>query len=283
MPSAYCERITTATPGCIIILLDQSGSMSDQFGADKRPKAEAAARAVNSALEELATQCVKLETLKEYFNFAIIGYGGNGVTDLLAGGSGPAGLVTVRELFDRKKEETVQVETDDGAGRLRVKEEVLFKWIEPMANGGTPMDAALQLACAKAKAWVDQHPNCFPPIILNITDGEASDPASAKTAADALRQIRTNDGDSLLFNCHLSADKDCPIEYPTSDMGLPNESSKWLFSISSELPEALIATAKTMNLSGIATGSRGFVFNATSGKLVKFLKIGTVKPPAGDK
>ena len=66
------------------------------------------------------------------------------------------------------------------------------------------------------------------------------------------------------------------MEYPTSDLGLPDDHSKWLFRISSDIPDVMVANAQASGLSAVTTGSRGFVYNATAGKLVKFLRIGTV-------
>jgi Mg-chelatase subunit ChlD len=64
---------------------------------------------------------------------------------------------------------------DDGAGGL-VDQTVKFPiWFDPVANGGTPMCAALGRATTILQGWLAQHPDCFPPIVINITDGEATD------------------------------------------------------------------------------------------------------------
>ena len=70
MAGTYKQEIsaTKNLPGCLIVLLDQSGSMAEQFGADKRSKAVAAARAVNSALDVLIGMCVKGETTRDYYH-----------------------------------------------------------------------------------------------------------------------------------------------------------------------------------------------------------------------
>ena len=48
-------------------------------------------------------------------------------------------------------------------------------WVEPVFAGGTPMCAALDMAYYVAYNWVMAHPDNFPPIIVNITDGAATD------------------------------------------------------------------------------------------------------------
>jgi uncharacterized protein YegL len=275
MAGTYKQEIsaTKNLPSCLIVLLDQSGSMADQFGADKRSKAIAAALAVNRALEMLVDNCTKGEDVRDYFHVGVIGYGNNAAQDLLTGGSGPAGLLISSKLEERAA--TVEVETEevDHAGNLKVDQ--LNKWFDPVANGGTPMDEAFNMASAKLQQWVASYPNSFPPMVLNITDGEPNQPDVAESAARALQQIKTSDGDTLLFNCHISSTGAAAVEYPTSEQGLPDDKAQWLFRISSEIPESLVSNAQAAGLTSVVPGSRGFVYNANAGKLVKFLRIGT--------
>jgi hypothetical protein len=41
--------------------------------------------------------------------------------------------------------------------------------------------------------WLSQHPDCFPPIVINITDGDPTN------AADEIRKLKNSDGEVLLF------------------------------------------------------------------------------------
>ncbi|HEY3852911.1 MAG TPA: vWA domain-containing protein [Verrucomicrobiae bacterium] len=275
MPGTYKQQISASKnlPGCLVLLLDQSGSMSEQFGADKRSKAVAAARAVNTALEELVDQCTSGESVRNYFHVGVIGYGAKAAQELLGGGSGPAGLLTTSELESKAQIEEIEKDEDDGTGKLKIEKR--SKWFDPVYSGGTPMDEALKLATEKLQKWVATYPNSFPPIVLNITDGEPNEPKPAELAAQGLRQVCTNDGDTLLFNCHISASGLAAIKYPTSDQALPDEQSKWLFSISSDIPDSMLKKAQDAKLE-VVPGSRGFVYNAAGGQLIKFLRIGTV-------
>jgi Mg-chelatase subunit ChlD len=47
--------------------------------------------------------------------------------------------------------------------------------MEPVARNGTPMCRALSYAGQLVSRWLAEHPGCFPPIVLNLTDGEAND------------------------------------------------------------------------------------------------------------
>ena len=84
----------------------------------------------------------------------------------------------------------------------------------------------------------------------------------------------TDDGNVLLFNCHLSASNLRKIEYPSNDYGLPNNFAKTLFNISSQLPAGFIAAAQQLGVS-VTEQSRGFVFNADPSSVVQFYEIGT--------
>jgi hypothetical protein len=121
--------------------------------------------------------------------------------------------------------------------------------------------------------WVSDHPSSYPPTVINITDGEATD---GDPTADALElaNLSTNDGNVLLFNCHISTHASDSILFPNTDMGLPDEYARRLFQMSSLLPDKLSEAARSQNLVG-GQHSRGFAFNADLVTLISFLEIGT--------
>lgn len=53
-------------------------------------------------------------------------------------------------------------------------------WIDPVAKPRTPMSEAFNRAGAVLADWVKSHPESFPPILINISDGAATD--SGKSA-----------------------------------------------------------------------------------------------------
>ena len=61
-----------------------------------------------------------------------------------------------------------------------------------------------------------EHPACFPPIVINITDGKPSD-GDPRPQAAALRDVASQDGNALLFNVHISASGEKPILFPSSE------------------------------------------------------------------
>jgi hypothetical protein len=273
---SYTAEVSRQNPSCVLFLIDQSGSMSDPFGGEPgRSKASRLADAINRLLFELTIRCTKDQTegVRNYYGIGVIGYGPQ-VGPALGGILARRDLAVMREVADnpaRIDERRRKVE--DGAGGL-VEEAVRFPiWFDPVAQNGTPMCQALALARTILERWVQGHLNSFPPIVINLTDGEATD-GDPRPPAAALCQLATNDGNVLLFNCHLSSHPAAPVLYPESEVGLPDQYAVQLFQMSSPLPPHIRAAALG---EGYAIGpqARGFVFNADIVEVIKFLDIGT--------
>ena len=99
--------------------------------------------------------------------------------------------------------------------------------MEPVAKGRTPMKAALQMAHRLAAAWCRKHPSSFPPIVINITDGEATDATAEELlcVADRLKSLGTDDGSLLLFNIHVNAkpsQEEAVVKWPADVSTLPD-------------------------------------------------------------
>lgn len=145
----------------------------------------------------------------------------------------------------------------------------------PIANGGTPMAEAFQQASNGIEKFIANHPNGFPPIVINITDGEPNNMALATNEAKKLAQLKTSDGNVIILNAHISNASAGKIELPSNDSGFSsNQFAKFLFDISSILPEPLVESAKNAGFN-VQTGAKGFVFNADAETLIKLLNFGS--------
>jgi hypothetical protein len=270
----YIAEISRQNPSCFLFLIDQSGSMRDPFGAESgRRKADGVADAINRLLQNLVIKCAKTEGVRDYYNVGVIGYGHR---------SGPAfaGPLAGRELVPvseaaanpARVDERVK-KADDGAGGL-VDQTIRFPiWFDPVANGGTPMCQAIGRATTILQGWLSQHPDCFPPIVINITDGEATD-GDPSGPAQELTKLASTDGNVLLFDLHLSSQKSTPVEFPDTEDNLPDSYAKLLFSMSSRLPEYMRGIAQEEGFK-VSENTRGFVFNADIVSVIRFLDIGT--------
>src|SRR3954454_16112918 len=72
----YSAQITRGNPTCVILILDQSGSMGDPFSGDTNiRKADYVSDIVNHTLHDLVIRCTKTEEVRNYYHVAVIGYG----------------------------------------------------------------------------------------------------------------------------------------------------------------------------------------------------------------
>lgn len=273
---AYTAEISRENPSCIFFLIDQSQSMAGPFGGESGGrKADRLAVAINGLLYELAIGCTKDQTegVRDYYAVGVVGYGAR-IGPAFAGQLAERDLVPISEVANNpaRVEERKRKEVDDVGHVIEIP--VKFPvWFDPVTDNGTPMCQALQYTYSILESWVQAHSNSFPPIVINITDGEATD-GDPRQPAEALRNLATNDGNLLLFNLHVSSHSGTPISYPHTDSGLPDEYARQLFQMSSVLPPH---TREAAVMEGYAIGPqpRGFVFNADMVEVITFLEIGT--------
>ncbi|MEU8202947.1 vWA domain-containing protein [Streptosporangium sp. NPDC049046] len=271
----YLAEISRSNPTCLIFLVDQSASMSDPIGGEAPgSKASAVSDAINRLLTELSVKCAKEEGVRDYFYVAVVGYGHNSVGSAYGGALAGRDLVPLSQIAENPaRVEQRSKKVPDGAGGL-VETAVTFPvWMDPVSNGGTPMRQAIEYAHRLTDKWLSEHPACFPPIILNLTDGEAND-GDPTVAAAAIQSLASADGPVLLFNLHVSDAGGSSVTFPDSDTGLPDPYARTLFGMSSLLPSHMRSYAAQEGFV-VSDGTRGFVYNADITAVVQFLDIGT--------
>jgi hypothetical protein len=163
--------------------------------------------------------------------------------------------------------------SDDGAGGITDQSVKFPIWFDPVAHGGTPMCQALTQAQSIMQGWASQHPHGFPPVVINISDGEPTD-GDPTAPAEAVMQVASSDGNVLLFNIHISSQSASPVLFPDDDGTLPDDHARMLFNMSSRLPEFLRTLVQQEGIS-VSDNTRGFAFQADLVTLIKFLDIGT--------
>jgi hypothetical protein len=273
---AYQAEISRKTPGCFLFLIDQSESMEDAFsgGEDGRRKAEELATILNKLIHNLCIRCAKSDSIYDYFHAGVLGYSEDSCKPALGGELSGRSLVPISELASKPlRIEERQKKSDDGAGGVMDQTVKFPVWFDPYWKGGTPMCAALKEATRIVETWCQEHPKGFPPIVINITDGEATD-GDLVAEAGKLTAVGSDDGSVLLFNIHLSSTAGPSIELPTNAKKLPDEHAKQLFEASSTLTPFMVARAKELGMPA-AENSRGFIFNAQPLHVIHFLDIGT--------
>jgi hypothetical protein len=253
-PMHYNTRVTSSNPCAMVLLLDHSGSMSevikDNRGNEKE-KAKTLAISVNKFFEEIILTCQKTDLIKDYFEILVISYGkmdedSESIVSLawegvLEGRS----WVSVNELRNSSlRKDFIEVPNAKSFGPKFLKEEQNI-WIEPYAEGLTPMKEAFEVCNKYVQQWVMEHPHSFPPMVFNITDGAASDVENFDELIESAEKIKANstsDGNTLLFNLLLLSNNEQVKEFPLfSERHLfeDNEYDTALFDASSTIPENL--------------------------------------------
>jgi hypothetical protein len=272
----YKAEISRSNPSCILFLIDQSSSMREQFSTSdgEKTKAEAVSDVINRALQTLVSKCTKSEGIHDYYQIGVIGYSGMGVSPALAGQLAGRELVPISLIGTYPVRIDKRIKKVQDAKGNTVERKLNFPvWLDPVSAGGTPMCAAFSRAVSILSRWIGEHPGCFPPIVINITDGESSD-GDPLALGGRLMQMHSSDGNVLLFNLHVSSTTRISIEYPESGENLPDDFARELFNISSPLTGYMV---KVLNDDGLKCGpkARGFVFNADFTALLRFIDIGT--------
>jgi hypothetical protein len=269
----YDRRVDRNHPSALVFLIDQSASMAERMVGTETAKAAAVAEQINGLLFELVQRCTKSlgELPRPYFSIGVVGYGTDerGVSrvgSLLGGQLAGQPWAWTSDLAQHPlRIEERERPTDSGPQRYR-----LPIWIDPVAVGGTPMCAAMDLAGRMLKPWCDQYPDSFPPIVINLTDGESTD-GDPSVWTQRLGSLGTTDGKVLMFNLEIGSTGDPQV---FSNQAPRGQNSSMLWNMSSELPPFMIDIARSQGFT-VQPGARGFGCNADFRSVVSFLNVGT--------
>lgn len=271
----YSAEISRTHPSCFLFLVDQSGSMSDNFLSIQKSKSTAVADAINKMLQQLVIKCAKSEGVRDYYYVGVIGYGKNGARRAFEGAISGRDLVPISEIARtpaRVEERTKKV--SDGAGGL-VDTSVKFPiWFDAINEGGTPMKEAFSKANQIIDSWLTDHPDCFPPVVINITDGESTD-GSPLDGMNELKSKVSSDGNVILFNVHASARAANPLSFCGASTTLPDQYAQLMFDGASFLPDFMKQVAKQDYQMALPEDAKAFVLNGDIDLIITAIDIGT--------
>ena len=281
--TAYTAQITRNTPTAFIFLIDQSVSMQKYttLYGEEMPMAEAVARIVNHQLNELVLRCIKGSETRDYYDIAIIGYGENAYSGWKGELEG-RDFVKPSELKEHPyKKITTKKETRTRKG-VKVVEIEEVQWIETEATEGwTRVHHAFEKAKGLLDEWMEKHhdKDCYPPTIINITDGEFNGATKEYVLqqANELKSMFTNDGNVILFNIHISANKAVCVTCPASKDEVSFSSlATTMYEMSSLLP--MRYSDRIADLRGDGTPNNRYTamsINADMSTLIQLMDIGT--------
>jgi uncharacterized protein YegL len=281
----YTAEINRTQPTAFVFLIDQSGSMKSNlvYDGNSISKAQLAADVLNDTLNQLLARATKGDDVREYYKIAIIGYGGQSSTKanyLWQGNLAGKQWCTMQEISEGFIEK-IDVST---TRKTRTGEETIIvtrkKWINAVANDQTPMLDALNKANELLEQWLVEHSgkDCYPPTIINITDGVATDAQAPQLIAisSKIKSLHTSDGHVLMFNIHIDGKGNTPIVLPETINELPdNKFAHTLFEMSSTLPARYDSDLQAIKNATERKIYKAMCYNADATKLVTIMSIGT--------
>ncbi|MBM3994370.1 MAG: hypothetical protein FJ303_09495 [Planctomycetes bacterium] len=236
--------------------------MNGKFGHQPEKKlAEGVADILNDTLANLCIRASRDAGMADYFYLGIIRYHSikdasqmdvNRVESALQGALQGEKLAPISRLaLSPLRVKEVKKLAKDPMGREVTKTNRQQVWVEPHGEGNTPLAEALAMAADWVKGFIAGHPGCFPPQVINLTDGRpTTDP---RPNAKALCDLRSSDGNVLFFNVHITDKALTTVEYPGTEAVLPQEEktaklARLLYGMSSILPEKYRVMAQAMGM-----------------------------------
>jgi hypothetical protein len=227
-------------------------------------------------LQQLVIKCAKSEGVRDYYYVGVLGYGTNtGVGSAFSQNLSRQDLIPISEIANNpaRIEERRKKVSDDAGGLVDIV--VKFPiWFDPIADGGTPMTEAFREANKIISKWLQQHPDCFPPVVIHITDGESTD-GDPSSEMQRLTDQASTDGHVILFNLHTHAKSASPVSFPDFESQLNDQYSRMLFNGASPLPKFMLNVASQEFGLRLSQGAKAFVLNGDIDLIITAIEIGT--------
>lgn len=268
------KQWSSATPGLLIIMIDQSGSMLNPYqGSETRT--EFASKAVNRVIDTIIQKNFDGKAPKNRCFIAVIGYNHN-VKCITSG--------YLKEIDANPiKIETVKQKVPDGAGGIIEIDKKMPIWVEPITeDGATNMRDAFEMAKEIITKWISDKPDSPAPVIINISDGvpyfEGKDPVVCMQetiqVVNQIKAINTTDGKVQIFNAMIGDGE--KAEFPVSKAEVSGSEAEFLYDISTEVPESYKAAADKNGFT-YRPGARGAVYQADGVALISLIDFGSSK------
>ena len=191
---------SSATPGLLVILLDQSGSMLlPMEGGNGVSRTVFATRAVNRVIDTIIQKNFDGKAPKNRCFITVIGYN-HKVKNVASG--------YLKKLDENPiRVETVKQKIDDGAGGILTIDRSMPIWVDPITeDGATNMKGAFEMAKDIIEKWISDKPKNPAPVIINISDGVPyfngldDDVCKHQTieVVDAIKAMDTADGKIMI-------------------------------------------------------------------------------------
>lgn len=281
----YTQPITRTHRSAYLLLLDLSGSMKGLITHNNQRllKSEVAIEAINKIIQELYMRAMRDNTIRDYYDIAVIGYSAERVFSLLGAGDLDSPFVPITKLCDErciKLRSITPLSRNQGGGGDS-------STIEVESSGSTPMYEALYYIYHIVREWCSrpENINSFPPSIYHATDGHPTD-CDLDSIVEISRRITsvgTNDGEALLFNIHLEdCDHSLKALFPTDEEVTDHHNAfvRMLGASSSIIPSRFEDAVREIRRDkSVGKSYRGMGYNASVTDLISMMTIGTLSTP----
>lgn len=227
---SYEQKISRTKPGLIVLVLDDSGSMSDKLAGTSDQRYKWVERYFNIILNLLLSRSTEVKgdgsVIKPRYYVYVITYG----TQPQVWAKGEMDIETAVKNF------TQAGGSFKLGGRL----------------GGTNAQQALTEAYNYLQKAVkdSKFSDSFPPMVFHLTDGESHTDASG--IAQKIMQLSTSDGNALMVNAYIGTktalNYQSPDDFPgyvdVSEAGRSQDNIR-LFNMSSTVPDTIETNLKT--------------------------------------
>lgn len=246
-------RITVAKKGLFVFLLDQSGSMENEWVAGKT-RANQVATIVNKVIFELMMKGENPAGFRDRFDLLCIGYGSS---------VGVAMAAPFSDLAIHSSQELRDVFSHNS--------ETIPNYVVAKHDaGGTNMSLAFEELEQILPDWVAKHADSAPPIIFHITDAENTG-ADPKDVVDRIKNIRTSVHETLVWNIFINNNTNNAagatlVKDPNT---LTDPQAKFLVSLSSQLPN--------IPEFGELAGHYALAYDVSPKTMLELLRVGSLE------
>ncbi len=277
----YSRSITRDHRSAFVLVLDLSNSMQDviEYRGDRISKGEALAQIRNKVLQELVMRAMRGDTIRDYYDVAVIAYSGDKVFSMLNNDIDNP-FVSITKLRDVADHPMVCLTPLSSVELFR---ESVSNPLIVVPEGSTPMYEALYYVKCALQQWCSREENrdSASPMVYNITDGHPTDSelVDIVNIANRIMKIGTNGGKVLLFNIHLEVPKQgMKLIFPSDEQIDEHPSSyvRCMGRASSVMPEQFEPMIAEICDRSVGGRCRGVGYSVSVLDLLSMISIGTL-------
>lgn len=277
----YSQEITRCHRAAIVIAIDQSSSMSGRMNLNgcNLSKSEVVSMVTSRLIDELIMRSHRDNGYRYYYDIALLGYSGSTIYSLLDEDKFFHPITYLANMKVPRVPYLLSYATIDRSDGTFYED--VPQWVTPRAEGSTPMCKMINMVTKLVDEWCSKEENkeSFPPLVFNITDGEASDADydMLRSAAHRLRSTGTLDGNTLFINVHICSNTShMPIVFPNiNEVPISIRYAHLLMDMSSVMPEQFHPYIAACRSNYSLPPYLAMSYNASMSELIAMLNIGS--------